>query len=58
MTYYKLDVGGNPLIDTLDGILETLRGEMEEMGTGQVFTIETIEMTEEEYKALPECDGP
>jgi hypothetical protein len=58
--YYKLDVGGNPLIDKLDGILETLRVEMEENlePGGAAYTIEAIEMTEAEYGELPEWDGP
>ena len=58
MKYYQLDVGGNPLIDTLDGIIETLRSEMNEMEIGVEFSITAVEMKESEFSALPEWDGP
>jgi hypothetical protein len=58
MKVFRYDCGGCPLIAPLDGMLETLRSEMDAMGRGDTFTIEAIEMSQGDIDALPEWDGP
>jgi hypothetical protein len=58
MKVFKLDIGGNPLIATLPYVLETLLSEEENWNIGDTYTIEAVEMTQEEIDKLPEWDGP
>lgn len=53
--YYKIQTmgGSNSVIDSLENIQEYLK----ESEAGEVWTITVLEMTDEEYKALPESDG-
>lgn len=50
--------GTGSYIDTADGVAEFLRVEMTEAGLfAGVYTVEPVEMTQEEVDALPEFDG-
>jgi len=53
--YYKIQTmgGSNSVIDSLENIQDYLK----ESEAGEVWTITVLEMTDEEYKALPESDG-
>ena len=58
MKFYKLDVGGNPLIGDASLIAGVLETELENMEVGDTYTVEAVEMTQQEVNDLPEWDGP
>ncbi len=59
MKYIKITLDGSGLTDTLDGAVEFLKTMYEEeMQTeGYKYKFQVVEMTEKEYKSLPEFDG-
>lgn len=63
MKVYKvlLEEGACPLIeDSISGVLGNLETEIRELAIGETseFTVEPIEMSEDEFRSLPEWTGP
>ena len=61
MIYAKISLkGGNTYtqpLDQLDVFLDEIDEAAENESVGEIWTLELIEMTEEEYNNLPEFDG-
>lgn len=65
-TFYKLRYPtGNACVMTLEGLLSTLGDELQEPRDfgpegyeGDGWTVEVVALTDGEYDALPEFDGP
>jgi hypothetical protein len=49
---------GKSCVVTEEELCETLGGELANAGPGTRWIIEIIEMTDEEYAALPDQEGP
>ncbi|WP_165864866.1 hypothetical protein [Rufibacter latericius] len=57
MKVYKLPIGGSTLyVEDLQGALMHLEPELDNLELGETFVIKVIEMSEEEFAALPEFD--
>jgi len=55
--YVKVSLDGVSYIDTVEGAARFIENEIRESDTGTVYTLESVEMSEAEFKALPEFEG-
>ena len=57
--FTNLDLGSGYITDNPESIIEQIRVELDDLFEGDSVSIKlsVLEMSEEEYKALPEFDG-
>ena len=54
--FLKLSYGGDSHTDTLEGMGEFIKT-LDDDAVGEQYALEVVEMTQDEFDALPEFDG-
>lgn len=58
MAYIRITLdGGGSYVQPMDDVLEALDAELDVLPVGDKLTIEIIEMSDDEYRRLPEFRG-